>query len=835
MAIPQSDGSIILTTAVDTKGIKDGLNDIRSAVGKLNTSIKTIGQSIAAAFGLSQIIAFSREASNLAAQAETNLQRLADIYGKAGQSVYDFINANAEALGMSRSLAQGYAAIYGNLFSVFADQQTNARLTNDYLRATAVVASKTGRTVEDVVERIRSGLLGNTEAIEDLGIFVNIKTIEMTEAFARIADGRSWAQLNTYEQNQIRTLAILEQAANKFGTEVYNTNGLIRTQFTAAYKEFQATWGQVVNQVLMPILETLTYIFKALTAGLKTVFNLSDNAEGLFSKQANDILTAVDGQNALTAAVKNTTKEAKKSVAIFDELSILQSPAEDTAAGGVTQGTIGFETPLDDTNNNIETSVEQFDEMKEKLKAIAILVGAVGTSLLAWRISEFLTELKTSEELVRLLATQLKSVVGIFAIIGGSILQIQGYSDGWVNGIDWQNFIKNLGGAALVIAGIALAINPVAAAFVAVGEGIAFLVLGIKDFIDNGANFKNVLTIIIGLVTIFIGLMLLVGAPIAAVVTGIAALVAAFVILWNKSEGFRQFWIDLWENIKKTAVDVWGNYVKPVLDYIGDKFTDLWGNHIKPMWEDHLQPALIELGKKITELWSNVIRPVLSFIGGAIQKLWDNFLKPFIDSVLHVFVDGFRSAFDLIMDIFGTFFDSAGNTIDAVVEIFSGLIDFIVGVFTGDWEKAWNGVKDVFKGIVNRIITTFENGMNFIIDIVNGFLGKINSVVSAVGDIVGASWDIGLHLEPIKIPRLATGGIVPRATTALIGEAGREAVLPLENNTEWMYTLADIIASRNGNSGQPIVIELNGRELGRAVIEQGRRENNRVGASLKVT
>jgi hypothetical protein len=78
---------------------------------------------------------------------------------------------------------------------VWADQATNAELTNKYLNMTAVIASKTGRTVEDVQERIRSGLLGNTEAVEDLGVFVNVKTIEMTEAFQRIADGRSWEKL----------------------------------------------------------------------------------------------------------------------------------------------------------------------------------------------------------------------------------------------------------------------------------------------------------------------------------------------------------------------------------------------------------------------------------------------------------------------------------------------------------------------------------------------------------------------------------------------------------------------------------------------------------------
>ena len=115
----------------------------------------------------------------MASTTEASVQRLIDIYGKASIAVGDFIDQNAHALGLSRAAATEFSAVYGNLFSVWADQETNAKLTTQYLNATAVVASKTGRTMQDVQERIRSGLLGNTEAVEDLGIFVNIKTIEI--------------------------------------------------------------------------------------------------------------------------------------------------------------------------------------------------------------------------------------------------------------------------------------------------------------------------------------------------------------------------------------------------------------------------------------------------------------------------------------------------------------------------------------------------------------------------------------------------------------------------------------------------------------------------------
>lgn len=377
MAIAQDDGSIILKTKVDESGIKQGTSNIKSQVAKIaaeykksgmnaseafkkawnevdktkettdnvtkatkkygqqtqqssNTAksalssvtpvLKRLAVAAATAFSVRKIIDFSKEASNLATTAEASVQRLIDIYGSASKVVGDFIDANAHALGMSRASASSYASIYGNLFSVWADQATNAQLTTQYLNMTAVVASKTGRTVEDVQERIRSGLLGNTEAIEDLGIFVNVKTIEMTDAFHRMADGKSWEQLDAYTQQQIRSMAILEQSTSKYGSEVANTTALTRSRFNAAYEDFKATWGKVVNQVLVPVLEILTDILVTATEVLSFLFDINENT----INENNAIEQATESQNKLTDAVKETEKATKKALAGFDEINALE-------------------------------------------------------------------------------------------------------------------------------------------------------------------------------------------------------------------------------------------------------------------------------------------------------------------------------------------------------------------------------------------------------------------------------------------------------------------------------------------------------------------------------
>lgn len=370
MAISQSDGSIILSTKVDTTGIK-----------AFTGSLKKLSVAMGVAFGVKELLRFSNEAGKVATQTEASVQRIYDIYGQSSNVIGDFIDANAQALGMSKSAMASFSAVYGNLFSVWADQATNAELTNQYLQMTAVVASKTGRTVEDVQERVRSGLLGNTEAIEDLGVFVNVKTIEMTDAFKRMADGKSWEQLDAYTQQQIRTMAILEQATSKYGTEVAETSALTRSAFKSAYEDFQNTWGQVVNTVLMPILEVATQILNIFTIGLQSLFNLSGGILGDMASSTDDISSniqsSVGGQEDLTEATEDTNKALNQSVAGFDELNTIQ---KDTGGKKKSGSTSGLANALGITKKDGKNAKKIGDDVTKTLLSI---MGVVATALVA--------------------------------------------------------------------------------------------------------------------------------------------------------------------------------------------------------------------------------------------------------------------------------------------------------------------------------------------------------------------------------------------------------------------------------------------------------------------
>lgn len=186
---------------------------------------------------------------------ETAVQQVERIYGEAAEKIKEFAENKAIDYNMSASEAYKYSQIYGNLIQSITDDQTeNAEQTQKLLQASSVIASSTGRSMEDVMDRIRSGLLGNTEAIEDLGVNVNVALLQTTDAFKQIAGDKSWDKLTFQEQQQVRLLGILEQTSKKYGDEVQDNTASSVQKLTAKTKNLTNSLGKkllpIANKML---------------------------------------------------------------------------------------------------------------------------------------------------------------------------------------------------------------------------------------------------------------------------------------------------------------------------------------------------------------------------------------------------------------------------------------------------------------------------------------------------------------------------------------------------------------------------------------------------------
>lgn len=236
--------------------------------------------------------------------------------------------------------------------------------------------------------------------------------------------------------------------------------------------------------------------------------------------------------------------------------------------------------------------------------------------------------------------------------------------------------------------------------------------------------------------------------PIGLIVAAIAGLVAAFVVLWNNCDAFREFWLDLWDGIKagfKVAVDWIVNAFDDTVKFFSD--------------------AASSIGKFFSNMWSGLT-------SGA-KNAWQG-VK-----------DTFSAVATFFSDVFGKAWQGVKNVFSAGGKIFDGIKD---------------GIVTAFKTVVNAIIKGINKVVKLPFEGLNTILSKIYGL--SIAGIKPFSWLTWRAPIP-QLPQLATGGVVRKATTAIIGEDGAEAVVPLEKNTGWIKMLA---AELSAQKTQGVVI-----------------------------
>ena len=190
-------------------------------------------------------------------------------------------------------------------------------------------------------------------------------------------------------------------------------------------------------------------------------------------------------------------------------------------------------------------------------------------------------------------------------------------------------------------------------------------------------------------------------------------------------------------------------------------------------------------------------------------------------SVVPLVIAGIAAIIAAILNITGNLEEFAKNLKE---NILGGIIQFIKGVFAGDWESAWEGIKKVFKGIWNSIVIIVESAINFIIKGLNWLISKINTiqftVPSWVPGVGGKS--IGVHLSPlseVRIPRLATGAVIPpnREFMAVLGD--QKSGTNIETPLATMVDAFKQAMAESGANATTVVIQLDGKEIARSTVK----------------
>lgn len=532
------------------------------------------------------------------------------------------------------------------------------------------------------------------------------------------------------------------------------TNGEAR-QSIAQLKAALLTLAQPLVEVIIPafvmLVNVLTKVVTAIAQLLSALF-------GKTLKQSKDGAKALYNEANAIEGVGAAAKEAVGSLAGFDEINTIST--ENVSGGG--GGTAAAEAAPD------FSWADDMGGMLDRLKEIADLVGMIAAGLALWKLSGMLPGM---------LGTIAQKLAGLLLTVGGLLLYWNGLTDAWENGVDWLNLIEMIGGLAAAALGLYLLFGPIAAGIALVVGGLGMLITGFHDAMENGWNLQNTLLSIAGILAAGLGIAMITGSWIPLLVAGIASVLLALTVATGHGEKLIEG-------------------VRTILEGFAEFFSGIFAGDIEKAING-IENIFDGLNAAIGAMIDGTKDSLLSFLNWLDEKTGGRFheIIEIAKGLVAGFCDGVKTT---LQDMLGE-----------VKQIFTGVIQFFTGVFTNDWDLAWEGVKNIFKGTWNGVVSLLEGAVNLIVKGLNWLISQMNKIKFDVPSWVPAvgGKSIGINIPSIseaKIPRLAKGAVIPpnREFMAVLGDQSSG------NNLEAPENLIRKIVREESSGGNAELVQL---------------------------
>lgn len=772
-----------------------------------------------------------------------NMNLFSVAMGQYAESAMDYANKVSEAMGIDTSewirsqgvfmtLATGFG-VAGDRASVMSQQLT--QLGYD-------LSSFYNISSEEAMTKLKSGLAGELEPLRSLGYDLSQAKLEATALSLGI--DKAVSSMTQAEKAELRYYAIMTQVTTVQGDmartleDPANQLRILRAQVDMAARS--------LGNIFIPALNA---ILPYAIAAVKVVRLLADAIAGLFGftfpeVDSSGVSRLADGATDASDSIDDATDSAKKlkrTLLGIDELNVM---SETSASSNAASGTgFDFELPTYDfIGEATESRVNQIvGEMKEWL-------GLTG-EITSW---------------ADLLDTKFGGILMTATAIGGAITAWRVGST-IVSGVSALSGMFSSFGGVLTAAKVALA--AISAPVWITIAAVAALIAGLTAVFVTNENVRN--SVMESLANIWASLE-----PLVSYVTG--TVVPNLVSAWN---GLLEMLKPVGDWLTMVFTSIWMDVIVPALDYVGgtvipnltSTFINLWENAIVPVAEflsSVFTPVIEILSEVLTWLWQYVVVPIADAIGGVFAQAWEGLVQ-IVNEVVIPSIRDITAACqfiwdnvlgpiaDFLWDIFGPAFEGVFASIKEIIEDLEraagGLIDFITGVFTNDWEQAWTGVVDLFGGItegmadliktpLNYVLTAFEGFINKIIDGWNGLLKRINKLEIKIPDWLGGGsfgFDFAMASH-IDIPRLAEGGLVSEGQMFIAREAGPELVgsiggrTAVANNDQIVDAVSQgvyraVVQAMAQSGDQTVEAKVNDKVLFEAIVNRARQETMRRG------
>lgn len=856
------------STETETNGIIKQTNKVKSAFSSLGKFIAglAIGRAL---FG------FGRSAVKMASDLQ-EVQNVVDTaFGSMSYKCEAFAKNAIKQFGMSALSAKQTASTFMAMAKGIGMASGQASdMAIELAGLSGDVASFFNISQSEASTKLKSVFTGETETLKDLGVVMtqtNLKQYAMSKGMSSNIESMDQASLT-----MLRYKFVMDQLSLANG-DFAKTSGSWANQVRILQEQWRQLLGIIGNgllAVLTPVVNFLNMVMGKLiqlastaSAVISAIFGKSKAAKGKTAAAvlASDTNDAAAAQGSLGNALDTTGKKAKKaakemrSLSGFDELNIIQpkNDSSDSGSGGaggsVPIASMDYDMGEPDTTG-VDKAVNKVMGYINKLKAFLGKNKIIITSLLAGLFAGLTTFalIKNLDKVMAVISALLSPVKTLFTAFHVFFMAI---ADG--SGV-MAGLSAIFGTTTAVALVIATAVAAVTAALVYLwqtsDEFRAIVTAAIAAVQEIALNLYN--TVLLPLFSFLSDVFKTVLMPIAVFlsdvfVTAVDVVMSIVLTFWNRVLApLVKFLVSVMSIALHGVIEVWEAW-KPAIEMVYAAVQWIWDNILKPIviWiKDALIRRFDELGKFIDKLipdmkgmfqgFTNFLVGVFTLdidkVAAGLKQIFNNF-GSFLNKIFKV---DWTNCFKILGKEFDKFFADIKSIWNSIKKIFSGVIEFITGVFTGDWKKAFNGVKKIFQGIWeslvgivrsvwNRILGLFSLGgyifkgiadaiagvfktiVNHIIDGLNNVIAwpfnKINGILNSIRNfsILGKKPFAGLWGEsplPVpQIPKLARGGVIDQATLAMVGEAGKEVVMPLEHNTGWIETLASKIRSYGGD------------------------------------
>lgn len=863
--IAQYDGSIRINTKLNTDGFNSG---IKSMMGSLGGITKLLGIALSTA----SLIKFGKEAIGLA----SDLAEVDNVVNKAFGNMRSEMDALADSaiknLGMSRLMAYQTGSTFMSMGkSMIANSEDAKNMALSLTKLTANMASFFNVSQDLASIALKSIYTGETETLKQYGVVmteVNLKQFAQEQGIRK-----SYAAMTQSEKVMLRYQYVMNQLSY-IGDDFIDTQDSWANQtriLSEQWKELLTILGSGLITVLTPVVKGLNMIVSALINVGNTISNILSSVFGIQMQQmsattaaAEDVAggyaDAADSMGDYADATKKAAKAAKGALAPFDDLNVLQKDTS-SGSGSGSGGSSGMQiqpvdpsaqtSAIDQIQNKYKKFFDYINKLKDNfVKGFQSSWNKLDASSQFENIRKSAESIKNSladiftdrfvlasvDNFVQTVATSLGSMAASVTSIGATIAE--NFVGGMAiflenNSWDIKGYIQKMFDVSADIVELAAeGLEAFANVFSVFGDenGQQITANLIQIFADafmmvteNAAKFaRDIIDCIVtpfvenqdALKTALDGLLCVIADLTPTISDGVQHVTEKITELYD--EHIHPFI----ENVKngmseliEKFLEFWNTYIQPILENLALMFEDTYENHLKPVFDNIIEIIGIVIDI-LNDLWTNILQPIIAWI-------IENIL-PIILPIIENLNQNIKDSVDFILDLIN-FLLSGIKLVFSALQI----------LFTKDTDKVLRQTEKSVKNFVNSIIQMFENMVNRVINGINSLISGFNSIGFDLPDFLGGgSWHPNIPTIPtVSLPRLANGGITTGRTLAEIGEAGREAVLPLENNTGWMDDLASKLASKmpDYSGAKTVVLAVDGKEFARINLPYLQDEEIRLG------